>query len=231
MYMSEGRRILKVSNLSVHAGGQKILDNVSFDIDRGSALAIVGPNGAGKTTLFKALMRLMPYTGNVEWTRKVRIGYVPQSFSVSDIPVSVREFLSFKSRSTDPRKSLESVGLDISVSEKRLDVLSGGEMQRVLVAWAMLEDPDVLLLDEPTTGVDIGSEEHIYEMVERLREERGITVLLISHDIHTVHHYSDYMLALNRRAIFFGRSEKILEPKLLNDIYGSATILRKHTKR
>mgnify|MGYP002396016502 CR=1 FL=1 len=112
--------------------------------------------------------------------------------------------------------------------EKRLGTLSGGQFQRVLIAWAILDRPSVLLFDEPTSAVDIDNEEAIYEMLNRLERENEITVLIISHDIHLIRDYSEYMLALNKKIIFFGKSERIVDPDILRTIYGSEIVLGKH---
>jgi len=185
-------------------------------------LAIVGPNGAGKSMLFRALLNLVPYNGKIEWGNEVKIGYVPQNFSVSDIPISVKEFLSFK-KSSNIENSLSSVGLDSKIIlNKNLSVLSGGQRQRVLIAFAIVDKPNVLLFDEPTSAVDLDSEEAIYEMLNRLKKESGITILLISHDLHIVRDYSDLMLALNKCMTYFGESKEIMNPSLQIVIYGEA---------
>ena len=229
MVYTEGNsdHILKVSNLSVKLEKQIILDNISFKLQRGKTLSIVGPNGAGKTMLFRALLNLVPYTGKIEWNGKVKIGYVPQNFSVSEIPISVKEFLAFK-KSNNVEYSFDSVELEEKIQNKKLNALSGGELHKLLVAWALIDNPNVLLFDEPTTFMDMGSVEIIYEMLNKLEKERKITILLITHDAHVVRDYSDYMLALNKKMIFFGESSKISDPSLLKEIYGSHTILSRH---
>ena len=212
--------ILRVMNLSVEISNQRILDNVNFNIKKGTTLAIIGPNGAGKTTLFKAMLNLVHYTGKIEWTEKVKIGYVPQILSVRDIPISVKEFLSFKNE-TNIDHFITAVGLDPKeVLDKSLSTLSGGQLRRVLIAWAIIDKPDVLLFDEPTSGLDIGSEEAIYGMLKRLTAEKKITLLLISHDLHIVREYSDQVLALNRCTVFFGESKNAMNPSIQKIIYG-----------
>lgn len=206
--------MLKVSGLSVSEGGMLILDNISFELEQRQILAVVGPNGAGKTTLFRAIMNLIPYSGKVQWASGVRIGYVPQSLVSTDLPISVGEFLALKGIK-DSRNALESVGLGLHISEHRLSKLSGGQLQRVLLAWAVSDNPDVLLFDEPTSLVDIGSEEPIYEMLKRMREEMGVTVLIISHNMHIVSHYTDMTLSLNRRQIFFGNTRSVHHDRLM----------------
>ncbi len=214
--------ILNVSNLTVEISNKPIIDNLNFRIKRGITLAIVGPNGAGKTTLFRALLNLVPYSGKIEWSGKVKIGYVPQILSVRDIPISVKEFLSFKNESArDIKAVLVAVGLNSEeVVDKSLATLSGGQMRRVLIAWAIADKPDVLLFDEPTSGVDLDSEEAIYGMLRRLTAKNEITLLLISHDLHIVREYSDYALALNKCTVFFGESKEVMNPETQKLIYG-----------
>ena len=212
--------ILKVSNLSVTLQNQKILDNVNFKVEKGTTLAVLGPNGAGKTVLFKTLLNLVPYNGKIEWEGKVKIGYVPQNIAVGDIPISVKEFLSFRD-GTDVASCLDAVRLEEKdVSDKRLGILSGGQLRRVLIAWALVDNPNVLLFDEPTTGVDIGGEEPILVMLNELKKSKKMTILLITHDVHIVNEYSDHLLALNKCVTFFGESKEIMNPTVQRTLYG-----------
>ncbi len=221
--------LLKVSNISVEFSDQKILDNISFTLKTGTTLAIVGPNGAGKSTLFRVLLNLVPYTGKVWWGDHVKIGYVPQALSAKDIPISVKEFLSIK-RKNNMKHSLESVGLDSKdILGKSLGVLSGGQLRRVLIAWAIIDEPKVLLFDEPTSGVDVGGEETIYQMLRLLTREHNIALLLISHDIHVVREYSDYMLVLNKCMTFFGDSKEVMNHDIQKLIYGEPVCLERIT--
>jgi zinc transport system ATP-binding protein len=222
VFMEPQDYILKVSDLSVEISNQPIISNVTFKISRGITLAVVGPNGAGKTTLFRALLNLVPYSGKIEWNGKMKIGYVPQILSVRDIPISVKEFLSYKNESTQDIKAvLASVGLNSeTIVDKNLGTLSGGQMRRVLIAWAIVDKPDVLLFDEPTSGVDLDSEEAIYGMLRSLTAKNNITLLLISHDLHIVREYSDYALALNKCLVFFGESKEVMNPATQKQIYG-----------
>jgi zinc transport system ATP-binding protein len=213
--------ILKVSKLNVKLQNQILLDNISFNVKRGTTLAVLGPNGAGKSILFRTLLNMVPYTGLVEWNGKVKVGYVPQYVSVSDMPMSVKEFLSIGNGNADPEKSLELVRLkDKGVLNKRLGVVSGGQLRRVLIAWALNDNPNVLLLDEPTTGIDMDSEEPIYLMLNEIKKTEKITILLITHNIHIVEEYTDDLLALNKCVTFCGKSSEIAKADTQKMIYG-----------
>jgi len=213
--------LLRVSNLNVKLQNQIILENINFSVKKGTTLAILGPNGAGKSVLFRALLNLLPHTGNVEWTEKVRIGYVPQNVAVSDVPLSVKEFLTIGKNKTNPESALSLVRLyDKSVLNKRLGALSGGELRRVLIAWALVDEPNILFLDEPTNGIDVGSEEPIFLMLNDIKKNKKMTILLITHDIHIVKEYSEYLLALNKCVTFFGKSEEIANLATQRAIYG-----------
>ncbi len=213
--------ILKVSDLGVKLQNQTLLDHISFNVKKGTTLAILGPNGAGKTVLFRTLLNRVPHTGSIEWCEKVKIGYVPQYVTVSDVPMSVREFLSIGSDKTDVQELLSLVKLqDKGVIDKRLGVLSGGQLRRVLIAWALKENPNVLFLDEPTTGVDMDSEEPIYLMLNDIKKTNKMTIFLITHDIHIIQEYADDLLALNKCVTFCGPSQEIGKPETQRIIYG-----------
>ena len=212
--------ILKVSNLTVKLQNQVILDNISFNVKKGTTLAILGPNGAGKTVLFRTLLNLVPHTGSIEWAEKVKIGYVPQYVTVSDVPISVKEFLSM-GNAVDFENSLSMVKLkDKNILNKRLGVLSGGQLRRILIAWALNDNPNVLFLDEPTSGVDMDSEEPIYLMLNEIKKTQKITIFLITHNIHIVQEYADDLIALNKCVTFCGPSEELAKPETQRLIYG-----------
>ncbi|MBI2640288.1 MAG: metal ABC transporter ATP-binding protein [Candidatus Sungbacteria bacterium] len=222
--------VLEVNNLSVTFDSEEVLRGISFSVKRGEALAIIGPNGAGKTVLFRALLGLIPYEGEIRWQEKIRIGYVPQKFLLDrSVPLTVQEFFLLKSPHFwfPPGSFLEHlehelklVGLSQQILSRPLGELSGGELQRILVSWAMLDHPDVLLFDEPTAGIDLGGEETIYNVMHRLQDERGTTVLLISHDLNVVYRHAQNVLCLNRRMVCHGSPQEVLNPEELIKVYG-----------
>jgi zinc transport system ATP-binding protein len=217
----DNRFILKVSDLGVKLQNQVLLDHISFNVKKGTTLAILGPNGAGKTVLFRTLLNLIPHTGKVEWEEKVKIGYVPQYVTIADVPMSVREFLSIGQGGNSVEDSLRLVKLqNKGITDKRLGVLSGGQLRRVLIAWALKENPNVLFLDEPTTGVDMDSEEPIYLMLNEIKKTNKMTIFLITHDIHIIQEYADDLLAINKCVTFCGPSQEIGKPETQRRIYG-----------
>src|SRR5436309_588728 len=172
-----GENALRVSHLTVRLDGRAVLQDVSFDVKRGTTLAVLGPNGAGKTVLLRTLLGLVPHDGTITWREGTKIGYVPQHLFVADVPITVREFLGIK-KGIDLRESLASVGLiPDSILDERLGTLSGGELQRVLIAWAIADRPDVLLFDEPLSNVDLGGEDLILETLNRIEKAFGLAAV------------------------------------------------------
>lgn len=237
--------ILKVEDLGVKFDNDQILDNLDFSVNKGEVMAIVGPNGAGKSVLFRALLGLIPHSGKVEWAKDLKVSYVPQKFAIDrELPLSVEEFLKFKKKNiSDVVDTLESLGimaakhahhsefhLQEHILKQRLGWLSGGQLQRVLIAWALLDNPDVLLFDEPTAGIDVGGEETIYNMLKKLHDERSLTTLLISHDLNIVYKYATNVLCLNKEMICFGSPATVLDPESLVKLYGGEAGFYKHDK-
>jgi zinc transport system ATP-binding protein len=225
--------VLTVEDLSVTLDGRPVLQNVSFTLKQGEALAVIGPNGAGKTVLFRSLLGLLPHTGLVDWRADVRIGYVPQRFSMDrSAPVSALEFFLLQAPkfwhppaafTSQLNQELTRMGLDRQVLSKGLGELSGGETQRVLIASALLQNPSVLLLDEPTAAVDAGFEETVYALLHRVQIERGTALLLISHDLSVVYRYAQRVLCLNKSVVCQGAPVDALNPQALATLYGEAS--------
>ncbi len=229
--MSQADTILEVRNLNIEFDGEKIIDDLSFDVKKGETFIILGPNGAGKTVLLKALLGLIPYQGEINWQSSGRIGYAPQRLPlIKDIPLSVEEFFDFKKISGKERAEiLKEVGIDdASVFKKRLGWLSSGQFQRILIAWALLGDCRVLLFDEPTAGVDIGGEETIYNLLHKIKKEKGLTVFLVSHDLNVVYKHATNVLCLNKQKICWGSPKEELTTENLARLFGGGVKFYPH---
>jgi zinc transport system ATP-binding protein len=219
--------ILDVRHLSVHFGQRHVLRDLSFSVERGTSLAILGPNGAGKTVLFRSLVGATPFDGTVRWAAGTRIGYVPQKLDLErDIPITGRDFLTARTalaRGTraDVSRVLTLVGIPPDVAKQPIGVLSGGQFQRLLLAFALVGDPNALLLDEPTAGVDEPGQEQLNELVSILQRDHALTVLFISHELTVVNRYATNVLCLSRGAGCFGPPHTVLTPNVLRDMYGT----------
>lgn len=234
--MANQETILTVENLGVKFDDNEVLRGLNFFVQKGDVLAIVGPNGAGKSVLFRALLGLVPYTGKVQWSPKLKVGYIPQKFNIDrDLPLSVGEFLSFKEKNiTKIIGALKSVGMtdehhiEHHVLKERLGWLSGGQIQRVLIAWSILDNPDILLFDEPTAGIDVGGEETIYNLLKKLKDARGFTIILISHDLNIVYKYANNVICVNKEMVCYGEPSAVLDPASLAKLYGGEASFYKH---
>lgn len=194
--------LLRLQDIRFGRDDRSILQNVSLELARGEILTLIGPNGAGKSCLVRiALGLLTPDSGRRELAPGLRIGYMPQRLRLNDsLPLSAERFLALAMTRRDPsrlRAVLDEVGAT-HVAGRDMQALSGGEFQRVLLARALLREPDLLVLDEPTQGVDVTGQEELYELIARVREQHGCGVLMVSHDLHLVMAATDRVLCLNQ---------------------------------
>lgn len=227
---NDSSSILKVDNLAVEINNEKIIDDLSFDVQEGETFMILGPNGAGKTVLLKALLGILPYRGDIEWGKGTRIGYVPQRLPfIKDFPLTVREFFQLKNPKIDCTEALRSVGInDNFVQGKRIGILSSGQFQRILIAWGLIGDPQVLLFDEPTAGIDIGGEETIYTLLERLKKEKKLTIFLVTHDLNIIYREADKVLCLNHKKICYGLPKEVVTSQSMSQLFGSGVKFYTH---
>lgn len=215
--------ILEVKNLNVFFNNERVLDNLNFNLKEKENLVVVGPNGAGKTVLLKTLLGIIPFEGEINWKKDVKIGYVPQKFlPEKNIPLTIEEFLKFNK--VDSRQivdALGSVGInDLSILKKKIGNVSSGQLQRILIASALIDNPDVLLFDEPTAGIDIEGEETIYNLLIQIEKERDLTIILITHDLSVVYKLADFVLCLNKKTVCFGPAKEAISPENINRLYG-----------
>jgi len=234
---------IEVENVSFSYNGYSVLENISFAVKNGEYLGIIGPNGGGKTTLIKIILGLLkPDKGSVKifgvdsqsFKEKALIGYVPQRVSqeVSQFPATVEEIV--KSGRTARVGILKRFSQsDIAAVEKAMEVaditkhkikllsdLSGGECQRVFIARALAGDPKILILDEPSIGVDLASQEKFYAFVEKLNQNYGLTIIFISHDIAVVSQEVKRLLCLNKNLVCHGLPREFINEEFLEKLYG-----------
>jgi len=229
--------ILEVNDLSVRFGNFPALDHVSFSIEKQEIIAVIGPNGSGKTTLLKAILGLIPYEGEIKIFGKNTpqvlplLGYVPQHFAFEKtFPLTVEEFVNLTCRKPEKLPfggALHAVGM-AELKDKLIGELSGGQLQRVLIAHAMLHQPKILFLDEATSGIDIEGLADFYSTIQRLNREHGVTVMMVSHEISMVYKFTDRIICLNRDLISHGETKTALTKEVLKKLYGDNADLKTH---
>ncbi|NOJ26403.1 MAG: zinc ABC transporter ATP-binding protein [Nitrososphaera sp.] len=226
--------VLEIDGVSFSYGSTLALDSISFSVDKGDLLGIIGPNGAGKTTLFSCMLGLLGgYRGSIrifgediKKNRKVfqKIGYIPQKKNIDrNFPATIEEIVSLGITSSRKDKSykerilsaLETVGLS-SLQDRRIGELSGGQQQRVLIAKAIVNDPELLILDEPATGIDLETQNKFYALLRKLNGENKITMIWSSHDLDAVNKLATGVACINRSMFFHGQTHEFFEnPDLL----------------
>ena len=226
--ISDGTKkvLLEVKDFGVTLDRTPILRNVNFRVHEGEFVTILGPNGSGKTILVKALVGLLPYEGELRWHRKPKIGYLPQGLnqmSVRDMPLTVKEFFGLKKLTGDKvMKYISLVGLRESVLKQRAGYLSGGEFQKMLVAWVLASEPNVLFLDEPTTAMDVTGGETIYSLLRDVWSGQKLTIFNVTHDLNIVYAHSTDVLCLSRVGEpCYGVPKEVLTPEILSEVYGA----------
>jgi len=227
------KKFIEVKNLYYSFGGYTVLENISFVIDKGDMIAIIGPNGSGKTTLLKNIIGLYtPQQGKVaiegQPPKSVRkqIGYVPQKFSFDrDIPITVHEFMGLERCGDDNHskknisRALKEVGLK-NIKNQQLGQLSGGQFQRMMIARALLHEKQILIFDEPSTGIDIVGEQTIYDLITKINKEKKVTCIIVSHELNIVNKYARKIVCLNKKMICYGPPETAITAKNLQKLYG-----------
>jgi len=218
-----GSSLLEMQDVCFERGGKAILEHISLSLARGEIMTLIGPNGSGKTTLVKiALGLLEPDSGTVARKRGLRIGYMPQRVVIDPVlPLTVRRFLSLggKCQLGRRRTALEEVGAP-HVIDSAVQSISGGEFQRVLLARAILREPDLLVLDEPVQGVDVTGQAALYDLISRIRTRYGCAVLMVSHDLHLVMAQTDRVVCLNQHICCSGHPAVVSKDPAFIEMFG-----------
>lgn len=232
-------QVVNIDNVSYRFNSTLVLENISFTVDKGDFLGIIGPNGAGKTTLFRSMLGLLEdYQGRITFFGKdirknrnilQKIGYIPQKNSTDQgFPATVEEIVSLGITGRRPSKNkinhaIETVGL-FDQKTKRIGELSGGQQQRVLIAKALANEPELLILDEPVTGIDLKTQNKFYVLLKKLNEENKITIIWASHDLDAVKKLANKIACVNRRIFFHGDATIFFENNELLKAYSESTM-------
>ncbi|MCF9001656.1 MULTISPECIES: zinc ABC transporter ATP-binding protein ZnuC [Pseudomonas] len=216
--------LIRLEKVAVTLSGQNVLDDIQLSVKPGEIVTLIGPNGAGKTTLVRAVLGLLkPDSGSVWRKPKLRVGYMPQKLHVDQtLPLSVLRFLRLVPGvdRTAAASALEEVGAG-KVIDSPIQGISGGEMQRVLLARALLRKPELLVLDEPVQGVDVAGQAELYSLITRLRDRHQCGVLMVSHDLHLVMSTTDQVVCLNRHVCCSGHPEQVSHDPAFVELFGN----------
>lgn len=222
--MNQPTPLVLATNVSVKRNGRQLLQRADLQLDAGKIVTLIGPNGAGKTTLVRSVLGLIKIDeGTIERAPDLRIGYMPQKLHIEpSLPLSVKRFLALggKARS-DMAEILALTGIE-RLADSPMQLLSGGETQRVLLARALLRDPQLLVLDEPVQGVDVGGQAALYTLINDIRKARNCGVLLVSHDLHLVMANTDTVVCLNQHVCCHGHPAQVTSDPAYLALFGSA---------
>lgn len=235
------QNLLTIKNLEISFGnGEPVTTGVSFDLKKGEAIGIIGPNGSGKTSILLSILGILPYKGEILLNTKTEkkenaVGYLPQKLEINkSLSITVYDFLklNINSRNGEEKDKIIKEMLAFLHSEnlinKQFIHLSRGQIQRILFIASLLNEPEILLLDEPTTGADPTAEETIYHHIIELKEAKNIGIIFVSHDLSIVHKLADKVLCLNKQMICFGEPNEALNEAILKKLYGENIKLYEH---
>ncbi len=214
--------LITLNNISLSHNGKNILDDVSFKLHPGEFITLIGPNGAGKSSLIKILLGIIKQdTGEIIHSGDLKLGYTPQSFTANPyIPISVIDFLTLNQKLDHDftSQTCELTGIK-DLLEMPLKNLSGGELQKILLTRALLNKPNVLILDEPAQNLDVDGQMQLYKLIQDIHQKQNCAVLMVSHDLHRVMKESTQVLCLYHHICCEGLPESILKDAQFNDLF------------
>lgn len=224
--LSADNALLSVQGIHKSFADRAVLTDISLHVNEGQIVTLIGPNGAGKTTLVRIALGLMaPDAGRVIHRSGLRVGYMPQKIHIeSTMPISVSRFLQLADRQhlTKIHKLLDQLNV-LHIANQQLTAISGGEMQRALLARALLRKPQLLILDEPAQGVDLAGQAELYQLIGKISKRDNCGVLMISHDLHLVMSATDEVVCLNHHVCCHGKPEQVSNDPAYLDLFGAAT--------
>ncbi|MCM1000919.1 MAG: metal ABC transporter ATP-binding protein [Wolbachia endosymbiont of Melophagus ovinus] len=220
--------VLKIENLALAYDNKKVLDGINISIERGDVVTILGPNGGGKTSLVKAVAGINKnYTGSVMFADDIKISYMPQNFSISNLmPVTVEYFLlnSFSTKLKKDQsiitKAIELVGIG-NILKNQVSEISAGQTQLLLLARCLIAEPDLIILDEPVSAMDVSARAKFYDIISKIAKKRPVSILMTSHDLNSIVPCSDYIICINNTIYCQGKPGEIMKNKTLSEIFGS----------
>ena len=224
------KHLLNLEAVSKTFANRMVLDKISMSISQGEITTVIGPNGAGKSTLLKIILGLIaPDNGTIERSSELRVGYMPQKLYVDPtLPLTTHRFLRLADVSASAcDEALALTGIS-DLKNDSFQSLSGGEIQRVLLARAILRRPNLLVLDEPVQGVDINGQNELYRIITNLKETLNCAVVLVSHDLHLVMSDSDHVICLNQHICCQGKPEKVTQDPAYINIFGNTSVYNHH---
>ncbi|NEV49412.1 metal ABC transporter ATP-binding protein [Wolbachia pipientis] len=221
-------RVLKIENLALTYDGKRILDNINMFMERGDVITILGPNGGGKTSLMKAIAGInKSCTGSIVFADNIKIGYMPQNFSISNLmPITVEYFLlnsslkKLKKNQSIITEAIELVGIGNILKNQVLEI-SAGQTQLLLLARCLIAEPDLIILDEPVSAMDINARAKFYDIINKIAKKRLVSILMTSHDLNSALPSSDYVICINNTIYCQGKPDEIMKNKTLNEIFSS----------
>lgn len=218
--------LVTLTDVGIQRRGRWLIHDINLTVHKGEIITIIGPNGAGKTTLLKVLLGLIePQQGNVQRQENLRVGYMPQQLNVDPaLPLTIASFLNIgspESSRENLQEILKWVGLNIELQHS-FHHLSGGELQRLLLARALLRKPQLLVLDEPTQGVDITGQIELYELLAKIRQELQCGIVQVSHDLHLVMAATDNVICLNQHICCSGHPDMVSQHPEFLRLFGNA---------
>ena len=214
--------LITLNNITLSHNGKNVLDDVSFKLHQGEFVTLIGPNGAGKSSLIKILLGVIKQdSGSVTYQEGIRLGYTPQTFTANPfIPISVKDFLTLNQKldSIFMQQTFDLTGIN-DLLQLPLKNLSGGELQKVLLSRALLNKPNVLILDEPAQNLDVDGQMQLYKLIQDIHQQQNCAVLMVSHDLHRVMKESTQVLCLYHHICCEGLPESILKDEKFNDLF------------